>query len=55
MKKFTLKANHFNLSIAIFIAISGMIVISSCSSTTSVTDREAYEAGDTIRRMITGE
>lgn len=54
MKKKLQKAAIFNTFIALFIAATGMILISSCGST-SVTEQEAYDAGSTIRRMITGE
>ena len=54
MKKIALKASAFNLSVALFIAISGMILISSCGGTTSVSSEEAYNAGYTIGRIIGG-
>lgn len=55
MKKIFMKASLYNLSVALFIAISGMILISSCDATTSVTAEEAYQAGDTIGRLLRGE
>lgn len=54
MKKITIKASIFNLSVALFIAVSGMLLISSCGGTTSVSQDEAYQAGYTIGRIISG-
>lgn len=55
MKKISIKASTFNFSVALFIAVSGMFLISSCGGTTSVTNDEAYQAGYTIGRLIRGE
>lgn len=52
--KFNSRSSIFNSCIGLFIAIAGMIVISSCG-TSSVTYDEAVSAGDTIGRMIRGE
>lgn len=54
-KVLDLRASVYNLSVALFIAISGMMLISSCDTTTSVTHEEAWQAGQTIGRMIRGE
>lgn len=43
-----------NLTVALFIAVSGMILISSCGEYSSVSGQEAYDAGYTIGRMISG-
>lgn len=54
MKKIFQNAHLFTLSVAIFIAVTGTIIISSCASSSSVTGEEAYQAGYTIGRMISG-
>ncbi|MDE6310774.1 MAG: hypothetical protein K2L96_03050 [Muribaculaceae bacterium] len=50
-----IKASTMNFAVALTIAITGMIVISACGGTTSVSDQEAYDAGYTIGRMLRGE
>ncbi|MDE7411301.1 MAG: hypothetical protein K2M94_04600 [Paramuribaculum sp.] len=51
---FNVKASVFNIAVALFIAISGTVLISSCDSTSSVTYDEAVKAGETFGRMISG-
>lgn len=44
----------FHLSVALFIAITGVIVMSSCGSS-SVSNEDAYHAGYTLGRMLRGD
>lgn len=48
------KAAFFNSFVALFIAVTGMVIISSCGSS-SVSGEDAYNAGNTIGRMIFGD
>lgn len=43
----------FHLSVALFIAVSGMIMASSCGAS-NVSYDEAYDAGYTFGRMLRG-
>lgn len=52
--KFTSKAAIFNSCVGLIIAITGMFIISSCGGYSSVSNEEAYDAGYTIGRMISG-
>ena len=52
--KFNSRSALFNSCVGLFIAIAGMVVISSCGGYSSVTNEEAYDAGYTIGRMIRG-
>lgn len=54
MRRFLSKSGLFSFTVAVTIAITGMLLISSCG-TTSVTYDEAAQAGDTIGRLIRGE
>ncbi len=52
--KFNSRSAIFNSCVGLFIAIAGMIVISSCGGYSSVSEQEAYDAGYTIGRIISG-
>lgn len=53
MRRFLSKSGLFSFTVAVTIAITGMLLISSCGAS-SVTEKEAYDAGYTIGRMISG-
>ncbi|MDE5567165.1 MAG: hypothetical protein K2J12_01860 [Muribaculaceae bacterium] len=55
MKRITFNPHLFTFSVALFIAVTGMLIISSCGGTTSVTHDEAYQAGYTIGRLLNGD
>ncbi|MDE6497407.1 MAG: hypothetical protein K2L21_01975 [Muribaculaceae bacterium] len=54
MKKIFRNFSVINKTVALTIAITGMLVISACGGTTSVSHDEAYQAGYTIGRIISG-
>ncbi len=47
---------NFNSSLRLLVAVVSLIIISSCGSwTTTVTEQEAYDAGYTIGKMLSGK
>lgn len=54
MKKYYVNPSYTNVKKILGMYAAGMILLSSCGTYTSVTPSEAYDAGYTIGRIISG-